>query len=477
LALGAHECQRNRTPLAGTSLARRIVGRWAHNGAVERGPGDPVRQALLTPEGRELVESLTPYDPATAMALVSRARSDPRWADRTEVVAAAATQARLRTRASARFPGPARWWTPDGLEQATRPVVAARHARRFTRAGIRVVADLGCGAGSDALAMAAAGLQVLAVDRDPDALWALSATAADLGLDITTSSGDVRTTRGPWTDPTPAAGLGCFVDPARRGAGSRTLAPESWSPPWSWVRSLADRVPATGAKVAPGIDHRALPAGTQAEWISVGGDLVEAGVWWGPLREGAGARRATVLGSGGGEHWNRPEPAAEQSLDDIGGVPAPPIGPVSGWLVEPDPAVIRAGLVSVLAARVEGHLLDPRIAYIASDTRPQPGSLGSTFAVLDEVPFGRKPMRAWLRTRGYGDVIVKKRGINVVPEELRAALRLAGDGPTATLVLTRTDAGPLALLVERRSTRSGAQLEEAHGPRDEESAEQPGPPR
>ena len=188
-------------------------------------------------------------------------------------------------------------------------------------------------------------------------------------------------------------------------------------------------------------------------------------------------RRATVLGPGGGEHWNRPEPPAEESLDDIGGVPAPPIGPVSGWLVEPDPAVIRAGLVSVLAARVEGHLLDPRIAYIASDTRPRPGGLGSTFAVLDEVPFGRKPMRAWLRTRGYGDVIVKKRGINVVPEELRAALRLAGDGPTATLVLTRTDAGPLALLVERRSTRSGAQLEEARGPRDEEPAEQPGPPR
>jgi THUMP domain-like/Methyltransferase domain len=467
------------TPPPRPSPARSRV-RQAHNGAVTRGPGspdNPVLDALLSPEGRDLVESLMPYDAATAMTGLSRVRSDPLWAGRAAVVAAAATQARLRTRASARFPGPGRWWTPDGLEQATRPVVAARHARRFVHAGVQVVADLGCGVGSDALAIAAAGPQVLAVDLDPDALWALSATAADLGLDVTATRGDVRTTRGPWNDPTPAPGLGCFVDPARRSGGSRSLSPESWSPPWSWVRSLARRVPTTGAKVAPGIDHGALPAGTQTEWISVGGDLVEAGVWWGPLREGTAARRATVLAPGGGADWRHPEPPAEESLDDMGGIPAPEVGPVSVWLVEPDPAVIRAGLVSVLAGRLGGHLLDPRIAYIACDTEPPAGRLGSTFAVLDEVPFGRKPMRAWLRTRGYGDVIVKKRGINVVPEELRGALRLTGDGPTATLVLTRTDAGPLALLVERASVRSAAELQEARRTTGEEPAEQPGPRR
>jgi hypothetical protein len=438
---------------------------------------DPVLAALLTPEGRALVHALTPFDPTTAMTLLSRARSDPRWEDKAQVVAAAATQARLRTRATARFPGPARWWTPDGLEQATRPEVAARHARRFVQAGVQVVADLGCGAGSDALAMAAAGLQVLAVDRDPEALWALSATAADLGLDVATSTGDVRTTPGPWNEPVPDAGLGCFVDPSRRRGGRRTLAPDSWSPPWSWVSSLALRVPATGAKVAPGIDHGMLPVGTQTEWISVGGDLVEAGVWRGPLREGAASRRATVLAARASADWSHPELPEEESLDDTGGIPGPSVGAVCSWLIEPDPAVIRAGLVSVLAERTNGHLLDPRIAYIACDTEPTAGRLGSTFAVLDEVPFGRKPMRAWLRTRGYGDVIVKKRGINVVPEELRAALHLTGSGPTATLVLTRTDAGPLALLVERRTARSGAQPEEPRILGRQESAEQPGPPR
>jgi hypothetical protein len=208
----------------------------------------------------------------------------------------------------------------------------------------------------------------------------------------------------------------------------------------------------------------------------VGGDLVEAGVWWGPLRDGSATRVATVLAGGAGEDWRRPDAPAAQSLDDLDGIPLPAIGPVSAWLIEPDPAVIRAGLVSVLAERVGGHLLDPRIAYIASETRPRAGRMGTAFTVLDEVPFGRKPMRAWLRTRGYGDVIVKKRGINVVPEQLRAALHLGGDGPTATLVLTRTDAGPLALMVERDPERSGPHPQEAQPALGEEPAEQPGPP-
>jgi hypothetical protein len=432
------------------------------------------REALLTREGRALVESLMPYDRATAMATLSRARSDPRWVDHPEVVAAAATQARLRTRAMTRFPGAARWWTPDGLEQATRPVVASRHAERFVRAGVQTVADLGCGAGSDALAIAAAGFPILAVDLDPDALWALSATAADLGRAITTRRGDVRTMRGPWNDHDPPAGLGCFVDPARRAGGSRAMGPEAWSPPWSWVRALARRVPATGAKVAPGIDHAALPADTQAEWISVDGDLLEAGVWWGPLRAGGASRVATVISSAGGSAgtgWST------DTLDDVGGIPQPPVGTVRDWLVEPDPAVIRAGLVSVLAARLDGRVLDPRIAYIACERPPRPGLLGATFAVVEEVPFGRKSLRAHLRAQGFGDVIIKKRGINVVPEELRSALRLTGDGPVATLILTRTDAGPLALRVERASIRSGPKPEGLAAAGGKEPAEQPGPPR
>ena len=397
--------------------------------------------ALLTAAGRALVEQLTPFDETNALTVLTAVRRDPAWADHPDVVAAAATQARLRTRATARFPGPPRWWTADGLEQATRPEVARRHAQRFALAGIRNVADLGCGVGSEALALAAAGIGVEAIDRDPAAVWALRATAADLGLAIATRVGDVRDWQGPHE--AAAAGAGCFVDPARRRGGERQLHPEAWSPPWSWVCALAEQVPATGAKVAPGIDHAAIPRAAQAEWTSIDGDLVEAGIWWGPLRVGRARRIAVVLSSRGED-----DPATA-GLDDSAGVPEPVVGELASWLVEPDPAVIRAGLVSVLADRIDGRLLHPRIAYITTDARPSASRLGTAYEVLDELPFARKRLRAALVARGYGDVVIKKRGVDVLPEQLRRDLRLAGGGTTATLVLTRTDAGPRAFLVSR----------------------------
>lgn len=404
----------------------------------------PVQTALLTPQGRGLVEALTPYEPERVLAHLAAARADPRWADRPEVVAAAATQARLRTRAAERFPGPPRWWTAAGLEQATRDEVADLHAARYVQAGIERVTDLGCGVGSDALALARSGRTVVAVDRDPEALWALAATAADLGLVVTTrladvaeAAADLRAAALP-PEPGSESPAGCFVDPARRTGRGRVLHPESWSPPWSWVRELAREVPATGAKVAPGIDHALIPPEAQVEWTSVAGTLVEAGVWWGPLRSGPARRVATVLRAG-----------TATTIDDTDLAEAAPVAAMQRWLVEPDPAVIRSGLVGVLAARLGATLIDPRIAYLSLDRRPEPTPLATGYEVLEQLPFARKAMRAWLRTRGFGDVVVKKRGVAVVPEELRAALRLTGPGPTATVLLTRTDDGPVAFLVQR----------------------------
>lgn len=397
----------------------------------------PAWQELLGPRGRELVDLLCPWEPESALARIATIRANPAWAGDPDLVAAAATQAELRTRARVRFPGPARWWTRTTLEQATRPVLAARHAARIVAAGCGRVVDLGCGAGSDSLAMAAAGLEVLAVDRDPDALVALAATAADLGLPVRTRLADVRDVV---VELTPDPGTALFVDPARREhGGGRRMHPESWSPPWSWVLDLAGTHRVVGAKVAPGIPHAVIPRVAEAQWSSVGGDLLEAAIWW-DGEPPAAHRRALVHPQSGG-------PAAE--LTDAAGIPGARVGQPGQWLVEPDPAVIRAGLVSLLADHLRGWLLDPQIAYISGSGVPPQTPMGASFTVRDQVPFARKPMRRWLVEHGFGNVVIKKRGLDLDPVELRRSLRLDGDGPTATLVLARTDSGPLALSVER----------------------------
>ena len=121
-------------------------------------------------------------------------------------------------------------------------------------------------------------------------------------------------------------------------------------------------------------------------------------------------------------------------------------GPLAAFLYEPDGAVIRAGLVTAVAAGVGGHLLDEHIAYVTAEKAfRSPFARG--YRVLEEVPFREKPLKAALRERGIGRLTIKKRGVSVVPDELRKRLSLRGD-EEATLVLTRVADKGTALLVQ-----------------------------
>ena len=385
--------------------------------------------ALLTPAGWALLEALPPYDEQRAIVLGQRLRDDGLDP---ALVAAAMTQSRLRAKARAKF-GPfanGMLFTPEGLEQATRLDVAARHAQRFTGASVERVADLGCGIGGDAMAMAGLDLEVLAVERDE-----LTASVATVNLRHWPQT-VVRHEDATRTD---LSGVqGAFLDPARRTeSGRRVLDPRQAQPPLSFVLDVASRLPAVGAKVAPGIKHSLVPPDAEAQWVSVDGDVVEAGLWFGLLAREGVARSAVVMRTG--------DSAATVTVDDRE-LPVPDIGPVGTYLYEPDGAVIRAGLVGHVAAAVGGRLVDPSIAYVTADHHTST-PLATAYAVDDVLPFGLKRLRTYLRDRGVGRVTIKKRGTAVEPEQLRRQLRLAGDRE-ATLVLTRV-AGQQSVLVCR----------------------------
>lgn len=380
---------------------------------------------LRTPEGVNalaVAAEVAGPDPLAAAAAV-RARGIG-----ADLAAAALTQVELRRRAAPKF-GPdadRMFFTRAGLEQATRAVVADRRAARLAAAGVRRLADLGCGLGSDALAAARAGISVHAVEADPQtaALAAANAAAAGLAGLITVECADATTVD--------VAGFDAvFVDPARRRAGrGRVFDPRSYSPPWDFVAGLAARVPRTVLKLAPGIDHALLPPGAEGEWVSVGGDLVEAAFWCGPLAQEP--RRATLLP--GGAQLTGP------------GVTAAPVGPVGAYLYDPDPAVVRSHLVAEFAATISGRLADPEIAYVHTDT-PAETPFGRQLTVTDVLPFSLKRLRALLRERGIGRLEIRKRGSALEPEQLRRDLKLAGPAG-ASLVLTRVAGAPTAILCE-----------------------------
>lgn len=401
---------------------------------------------LLSPDGWALLNSLPPYDEKQAMALATRLRSAGVDAD---LAAAALTQSRLRAKARAKLGDFAdgMLFTPDGVEQATRLVVAALHARRYLAAGVTKVADLTSGIGADALAFAGVGLRVLATDVDE-----ITAALATVNLRHFPEA-EVRHADGLALDLAAEGVDGVYADPARRTRGGRRVFdPAAYAPPLDAVWDLRAQVPALGIKVGPGIPHQGLPDDAETQWVSVDGDVVEAGLWFGPLAPEGPGRSALVLATSGGATTSRT--LRTDLHDDAGGAEhVPDVGPVGAYLYEPDGAVIRAGLVAHAAAELGGRLLDRTIAYVTTDqpaSAPAEGTapLATGYRVVDVMPFNLKRLKAYLRERGVGRLTIKKRGTAVTPEQLRAQLSPKGDAE-ATLVLTRVGGAQHVLVVER----------------------------
>lgn len=383
---------------------------------------------LLSDPGRSLLAHATEvYDgrPGSALEAAAVLRREAGPGVDAALVAAAMTQVELRQRARDKFGdlAAAMYFTPDGLEQSTRLRVAEHRAARVAAAAPDSVLDLGCGIGGDLVAFARAGLTAAGVDRDPLRVAVASANLGALGL-----GGAVQAANAETLDLT---GFGVvFADPARRTARGRVFDVDAYDPPWAFVERLLTR-PAV-VKVAPGIPHDLVPPGVEAEWVSDRGALKDASLWSPHLA--TTRRRATVIRQTGLATLTAEDDPGDRSVH------AP-----QRFLYEPDDAVIRAGLVTAVAAGVNGALLDEHIAYVTS-AEPFSTPFARTYELLEQLPFKEKALRAALRERGVGRLTIKKRGVDVVPEELRRRLALRGDGE-ATVVLTRVAGRGTALLV------------------------------
>ena len=386
---------------------------------------------LLSPEGLRLLDSLPDWD--TRADIVRTVAALRQQGHPPGLVATVLSQSKLRAKARTKFGEFASrmLFTESGLEQATRLKVAALHAGRFSRAGIHHVADLGCGIGGDALALAAVDLEVTAADAD-------EVTAAIATYNLTPFP-KVRVLHAR-AEEVPLGGIGgAWLDPARRtssGGTTRRLSDAAeYSPNLDFAFGLADRMP-VGVKLGPGTDRGVIPPAAEAQWVSVDGDVVELGVWLGSVAR-PGIRRAALV--------IRDDRAAELTAgadsEDA------PVGPIGDYLYEPDGAVIRARLIGDLARANGAWMLSAGIAYLTSDT-PFESPFARGFRVLEHLPADERQLRQALAARRVGTLEIKKRGVDVDPAALRTRLKLRGE-ERATIVLTREAGRHVALLVER----------------------------
>jgi SAM-dependent methyltransferase len=407
----------------------------------------PAIAFLASPQGHSLLLRLTweELSENNTLKLLTQLRRDTA----PEEARAALEMARLRLKAVEKFGGDAAalFFTREALEQASSPLVRHYRAEQIVRPspltplpqseGNKVVSrrvvriiDACCGIGADALALAQAGGDVLGLDIDPVRVEIARYNAAALGLTERFAVADVR-------DGLPEADA-VFFDPARRDAqGQRLYDVERYQPPLSTIRDWNAALVAV--KLSPGVELAQLAAyAGGVEFISVSGDLKEAVLW---LGAGWTGRRATLLAGGSVHRWEDVGRGVSQTLsyDDAVILSEP-----RGWLVEPDAALLRAGLVQDAAQMFGGYLLDETIAYFTTDTRPESAWVRA-WQILDWMPFNVKKLRAYLRDRGVGSVTVKKRGSAVTPEMLIPQLKLKGD-QSRVLVLTRYRGQPVILI-------------------------------
>jgi SAM-dependent methyltransferase len=385
---------------------------------------------LLSPAGEAVLAWLATQDlrDAQTLPLLEGLRRElpPEFAS------AALTLARLRQRAVAKFSrAEAMFFTPDALEQASSEVVAAWRARRFAQGGYAQIADLGCGIGGDTLALAAIpGATVIGLDRDPLRLRLARANLRAYGRSAHLLCADLR-------DPLPLANVpAAFFDPARRDGERRIFSVRDYVPPlgvmWDWPFA------ALAVKLSPAVSldelRLYLENGAGVEFVSAGGELKEAVLWSGAL--GFVGRWASRADAG-------------ESLRPTG-APSPPLSAPRACLLEPDPAVIRAGLLGELAEYLGMALyrLDETIAYLTAEEPPRSGWV-RTWPVLDWLPFNLKRLRQALRARGIRRATVKKRGSPLTPAEAIRLLKLEGESDEAVVVLTQVQGQHSALICGR----------------------------
>jgi hypothetical protein len=379
---------------------------------------------LLTPQGREALELAMARKPDETAFLAEFQFLSRRFPE--DIARAAVEQAILRRKAVAKFTSAERmFFTRVALEQSTSEAVASHRAKRF--AGSSLILDLGCGIGGDSLALARIA-PVIAVDHDHLRLMLLAANARALGLDasVTPLLADLSFTA--WRIPAHTA---AFFDPERRTQSRRLRKVSSYRPSLEKALALLPDLQGLAVKVSPAVDRDEIAAlDCEIEFVSLHGELKEATLWFADFR--SGTTRATLLP---GPHTLLPEDESP-----VG------ISPPAAYLYEPDPAVLRAGLVRTLAHRIQAAQIDETIGYLTSDQLVET-PFARRFRIIDVLPFGLKRLKRRLREKDVGRVTIKKRGSPVDVEDFARRLKLRGESE-AIVILTRAQAEPIMIIVE-----------------------------
>lgn len=394
----------------------------------------PANPWLLGEDARRwLAEVAASDEPPHRLASRMRAELSP------EQAAEVLDLAELRRRATRKFTAaPRMYFTRRLYEQATDQWVARYKAQRFAR--MDRCADLCCGVGGDAFALAEVACHLVCCDRSSTAVAFcqenLLATAGSSGEAVEFVCDDAAAVDLADVD-------AWHIDPDRRPAGRRNTHAELHEPPDTAIDEWLGRNPHVAIKLAPGCHPptRWSQAG-ELEWISLAGECKQLVAWHGSLATEPGTRRATVIQASG------EQPRVLTTVTGSGQMPIPAGSAVGKYVYEPNAAVLASELTGEVAAKHGLWMFASTTGYLTADTFiDEPGC--SAFEVLDVMPLRVKSLAKYLRERSVGQLEIKHRSIDLSPDQLRKELKLKGD-ESSTLIATRVGEKRIAIIARRR---------------------------
>ena len=381
---------------------------------------------LLTPSGQKWLNELgqTAITKHNHLQIITALRREFPAAHAQAILETAV----LRQQATSKFSKAAQmYFTRPAMEQASSEVISRYRAQRFAQIGAQTVADLGCSIGGDALGLSAFA-EVTGVDWDLVRLL-----MAQENMRVYGNGERFHPLQADLLALTPFNADALFFDPARRDEhGRRFFSVHDYQPPLSLIDQWRERVPETAVKISPGVDYAEIPEDAEIEFISVKGDVKEGVLWYGRLQ--STQRRATLLPS-----------QTTITTNDLPHEPIPLSEP-KAYLYEPDGAIIRAHLVEAIAPQLNASKLSEDIAYLTSDQKVDT-PFARRFTVHDYFPFQLKRLRQYLRENKMGQVIIKKRGSPIEPDQLKQQLRLKGNGAESCILFLTQLQGKAAVII------------------------------
>jgi SAM-dependent methyltransferase len=334
-------------------------------------------------------------------------------------------------------------WSTQGffslplVEQASRTEIATYRASYF--AGVSHVLEIGTGTGSDTAALARICSHVTTIEIDPVRAELARRNISVQGIEnVTFLTGDIASL----SDAVDVSTFdGFFADPARRTTdGQRVKDAELYSPPLSELLTLTQaRVRAI--KVSPGLFFDAPKHGWSRQFVGYGSECLEQTLWYGaPVIDSSVYRVDTRSG------WS-------SQAAHITPSPAPTV--LSGFVCEAHACVNRSQHLATFFQERGIAQIAPDVAYGISPIQPAQDPLLVCFEIIDAFPFSPHKLREVVTSLGWTNrTEIKKRNIQIDPEEVRSLLKLQPhyhDAPFGTILLFTRHDTQWAIVARRRT--------------------------